>query len=99
MSARDTMLAQLGEIFGEESVGLLDPEGYNRRKAERLARREQSIIERQRTSAIRQRLEQHRQCSRIAITAKSRGGVNLRFRLLNRRNHQLRLLLRGRSDV
>jgi|APCry1669189241_1035207.scaffolds.fasta_scaffold259321_2 hypothetical protein len=78
---------------------LLDPEGCNRRKAERLARRAQSIIESQRASAIRERLEQQRQCSRIASATKGHGGISLRFRLLNRRNHQLRLLLGDRRDV
>ena len=94
-SERDVMLEQLRVIFGDIDMGLLDPEAVRAARQRRAA----SVIERERARKDRQRIEQRLQRHRLAPHALRHGRINLLIRILNRRNHQLRVALGGRCDV
>lgn len=68
-------------------------------KEMRRKRREQSVIEGQRAGLAGKALHYKSKRMRLAGQALFFGVVNLRFRVLNRRNHQSRLLFGDRRDV
>lgn len=68
-------------------------------KGERRERRAQSIIEGQRAGLAFKPFKKQFQRKRLAVHAPLLGSINLRIRVLNRRNHQLRVCLGGCRDV